>query len=1197
MPKPSSENPSRALGWAWGAVASAWRRGGAAEAGPDYAALVAEEDVTGLAVINAAGGIQWTNAAFLELAGLATKPDAGATLGGLLPAATVPLQQALKQPGQPVTFTPDGRRWLQLQADPLRGLEPAGGQRLRLSPGVQPVARDARSDLLMQIPRALIATDLLGLIEVFNPAAERLFGQRASDLVGRASLASLHQAHELVRRADELTSTYGRPVLSAFESIVMTARESGRSDDREWTCLRGDGSSFPVGYTVTAVRDRAGNTTGYVIVATDISRRLQAEALRRDLDLRLRKIAAHVPGMVFQFELRTDGAMSFPYVSEGVRELFRLSPVELLEDAGAVFEVIHADDRQRVRASIDESALKLERWTCEYRTRFSDGSGGWLQGSAVPELQDDGTVLWSGFVTDITARKAADQALEENRAFLQSIYTSVELGIFVVDVLPDGDFRYFESNRAHERATGFSSDRVKGLRPEDLVPMLSVDTAAAFRANYRRCAGAAAPIEYEECVVGERGFQWFLTRLTPLKDADGRVVRLVGSSLDITARKTIELRLHSISERLQLATQAGGLGIWDYDLDAQKVTGDDRMHALCGLEAGSFDGTRSGFLQFVHPADHARLAQELRAAVVDGKHIETSFRLVRPDGEVCELRTCALSQRPEGGSGGRLVGVCWDITRERRAQAELVRARDEAAAATIAKSAFLANMSHEIRTPLNAVIGMSSLLLSAELAPEQRELAETIRTSGNALLDILNDVLDYSKIESGRLELEAVPFDVRGCVDAALELLAGRAVEKGIELFSWIDPAVPVSVIGDVTRLRQVLVNLLGNAVKFTGKGEVLIEVRAEPAADGTPRLSFAVRDTGIGIPEARRDRLFQGFSQVDPSTTRQYGGSGLGLAICKHLVELMRGRIWYEGIEGQGSVFRFEVEVGQAAIVGPPPAHLTSGVPTLSGRRLLIVDANATGGRLVLQQATTWGMKPKVAASRAEAIDWVAKGEAFDVALVDTTTCGDDFLSVLRRHPTAERLPVVLLTPLGVRVPIGPGIAGGVAKPVKSAQLFALLVETLAGAASPSAPVPAPVPEPLAVRHPLAILLVEDNLVNQRVALLMLRRLGYEADIAGNGREAVVAVERTRYDLVFMDLQMPEMDGMEATRIICARWPAGRRPRIVAMTANASTSDRDECFAAGMDDFLSKPVRSPELARVLAETPALRAPAAATAA
>ncbi len=1183
MLKPPAASPPPVSATTRAAPALAGGGGGAADPRPDFAALVAQEETLGLAVFDAGGLRLWANEAFPSLASLA---------GGQVEAA-------LARPGESVMFTPDGRRWLQLQADPLHGGDAPGCRRLRIAPvpTPAPIPRSDRPDLLTQIPRALIATDLGGVIEVFNPAAERLFGHRAADLVGRASLASLHQGPELIRRAGELTTTYGRPVESAFEAIVMTARESGRPDDREWTCVRADGTALPVGYTVTAVRDPAGVVTGYVVVATDLSQRRQAEALRRDLDLRLRKIAAHVPGMVFQFELRPDGGMSFPYVSEGVREIYRLSPVELLEDAEVIFTVIHPDDHERVRASIQESAVTLERWTCEYRARFRDGTVEWLQGSAVPELQEDGTVRWSGFVTDITARKEAAQALEDNRAFLQSIYTSVELGIFVVDVMPDGEFRYFEANPAHERATGFSSDSVKGLRPEDLRPMLSAETVAAFRANYRRCVEAAAPIEYEECVVGERGFQWFLTRLTPLIASNGRVVRLVGSSLDITARKTIELRLHSISERLQLATQAGGFGIWDYDLDAQQVSGDDRMHALCGLEPGAFDGTRAGFLQLVHPADHARLAQELRAAVVEGRRIETSFRLVRPDGEVCDLRTCALAQPATDGSGGRLVGVCWDITRERRAQAELVRARDEAAAATVAKSAFLANMSHEIRTPLNAVIGMSSLLLGAELAPDQRELAETIRSSGNALLDILNDVLDYSKIESGRLELETVPFELRGCVDAALDLLAGRAAEKGLELYSWVDPSLPVTVLGDVTRLRQVLINLIGNAVKFTGQGEVLIEVRAEPAADGPPRLSFAVRDTGIGIPEARRDRLFRGFSQIDPSTTRQYGGSGLGLAICKHLVEMMRGRIWYEGEEGQGSVFRFEIEVGRASVEGPAPAHLAAGVPTLAGRRLLVVDRNPTGRRLLQQQASVWGLQVEAAASRTEALDRVSQGARFDVALIDTGTCGDDFLPALRCHAAAERLPVILLTPLGGRVPIGPGITGGVAKPVKTAQLFALLVETLAGATSPSAPVPAPTPEPPAVRHPLSILLVEDNLVNQRVALLMLRRLGYDADVAGNGREAVIAVERGRYDLVFMDLQMPEMDGMEATRVLCARWPADQRPRIVAMTANASTSDRDECFAAGMDDFLSKPVRSPELARVLAETPARPSEDAATAA
>jgi PAS domain S-box-containing protein len=777
--------------------------------------------------------------------------------------------------------------------------------------------------------------------------------------------------------------------------------------------------------------------------------------------------------------------------------------------------------------------------------------------------------------------------------------------VFVVDVTNGGDFRFVEINPAYERLIGIAAAEVRGRSPRDLVPLVPAEMAECLRASFRRGIESPGPIEYEEPFVVHGRQLWWLTQLTPLRDSVGNVVRLVGRSLDITERKTIELRFQSLTERLQLATEAAQVGIWDHDLVQNRIFWDNRMHALYGIEPAAFDGSFEGWRSRIHADDVSRLGIEGAEAREGKKPLNTSYRIIRPDGEEREIRACAHVQRDANGCAIRMVGVNWDVTAERRAQSEIVRARDqaerlnhqleealaranrfaqEAGAATVAKSEFLANMSHEIRTPLNAVIGMSGLLLGSDLSKEQREFAETIRSSGDGLLGLLNDILDYSKIESGRLDLEERPFDLRECIESALDVLSGRAAEKGIDLLSAIGPGVPESIAGDETRLRQVLVNLLSNAVKFTSEGEVCLSISLVEQSGKDVRLRFTVRDSGIGIPADRMDRLFKSFSQVDASTTRQYGGSGLGLAICKRIVELMNGRIWVESTGPAGSVFC--VEMSAPAATAKTSRAVSPSV--LAGRRILIVDDSEASGRILGQQAAGWGMMPRIVSSGREALALLAQRQVFDLALIDLEMPdmnGAELVAAIRPTLSAFKLPIAMLTRRGrPRLAEELGIAACVSKPVRAAALFDVFVQIVHG--SPSRPVVAPEGAALGVDHPLTILLAEDNPVNQRVAILMLQRLGYRADLAANGREALEAVQRQRYDLVFMDVQMPDMDGLQAAREIRSSVDEGRRPRIVAMTANASTNDRDNCFAAGMDDFLTKPVRSEDLRTAILATP-----------
>lgn len=684
----------------------------------------------------------------------------------------------------------------------------------------------------------------------------------------------------------------------------------------------------------------------------------------------------------------------------------------------------------------------------------------------------------------------------------------------------------------------------------------------------------------------------------------------------ITADHCRKQKLHQLLEaseaQFRSVSEMAPVGIFTADVNGRSTFLNQTLLNL--LEVKTQAEAEAHWIERIHPEDRDRLLAAWERCQKEHQPLNEPFRLSYPDGRVRWVNARVIPII-EDGKVMNFVGTWEDISQMMQQQQLLEEARKAAEDASRAKSQFLATMSHEIRTPMNAIIGLTGLLLDTPLNPQQQEFLNTIRLSGDALLTIINDILDFSKIESGKLELEAYPFNLRTCVEDVLDLMASRAVERRIELLAHVDPDIPVHVIGDMGRLRQVLVNLIGNSIKFTQSGEVILHLKGQPSHQyeflpNYYEFLFAIQDTGVGITPEGMQRLFKPFSQVDASITRHYGGTGLGLAICQRLVERMNGRIWLESktqntplivggnppshyesipIKETGSVFYFTVRL---LLNANAKGHAMEQESYLKDRSVLIVDDNATNRQILALQTKGWQMKSLIAENGQQALTLLKTQLPPDVAILDLQMPEMDGLTLAKEiHKTYPEIPLILLTSLGnsLGAEQSPLFHALISKPVKQSTLYNVLNDLFSHTPKP---VEAKTNKSSTVSidslkqdlPPLRILVAEDNKVNQMVALRILEKLGYRGDIAANGLEVLDAVQRQPYDVILMDMQMPEMDGVTATREVIDLFQRLNqpRPRIIAMTANAMESDRQLCLDAGMDDYVSKPINLEDLVRAL---------------
>jgi two-component system, sensor histidine kinase and response regulator len=1023
---------------------------------------------------------------------------------------------------------------------------------------------------------AILAVDRELRITGWNPGAERVYGFGAKEALGHSldlfvAPEELHQQQAIYQRVLET----GKP--EGFE------RHEHGKDGRPHIALV---NAFPI-------RDATGNISGVGGIGRDITK-------LKEIELELREAHEYTRGLIdssIDAMVVVDGEMR---IIDGNEQLAKLTEVPKKVLLGSSFHGYFADP------AAAQSAIKktfADGFITNVELVVMAASGKEIPVSFNASLfYRAGRVFGIfGVARDVTRQRAIERTLRQEREYSRSLVQSSPDSLLVCN----SDLVLTDANEQAVVLTGYAREELIGIR----LPSLFTKAASAQELLEKTSQqGRVHEVELQLLTRTAREIPVSLNAAA-FTESDGPGRRIVAVVRDISERERAE------KERSLLASivESSGNAIYSEASDLTMTSWNPAAEKLFGYSAPEAIG-RSAVL--LAPLDcRGDLLRHAHSVRLSGKPENFETRRLRKDGSVIDV---AITQSPILDPSGAVVALsvtAQDISDRRRMEADLAQARDAALEGARLKSEFLANMSHEIRTPLNSVIGMTGLLLDTELNAEQREFAHDVRESGDALLSLINNILDYSKISAGKLVLEEVDFELGGAIEGALELLAEPARSKGLELTSSLDPDVPRYLRGDPGRLRQVLVNLLSNAIKFTERGEVGIGVSKLSENPQESTLRFEVRDSGIGIAKEKLHLLFQAFTQVDASTTRHYGGTGLGLSIARELVQAMHGTIAVSSTPGVGSTFWFTVKVGKQVDPSKPASERFA---SLTGTRILIVDDNANSRQILEHQLAAWGMLPRTASSAQEALAILSaapRAEAFQMALLDVMMPEMDGIELARRikaDPALAKVVVVFASSVGTRSDfsvrlLGLDIGGWLMKPVPESSLYNTLVKALASVSDTAVdsamapreklgaqPPSSAVKFKLSPERKLKVLLAEDNPINQKVATLQLRKLGIEVDTVANGRKAVEASSRQPYDLILMDCQMPEMDGYDATREIRRRESSGRKTVIVAMTAHALPGDREKCLAAGMDSYISKPVTQAVLEATLAELFAAK-PAPAT--
>jgi protein-histidine pros-kinase len=834
-----------------------------------------------------------------------------------------------------------------------------------------------------------------------------------------------------------------------------------------------------------------------------------------------------------------------------------------IESGQQLVALTHPADRERVAALWGEHAIPVDEFEIEFRVVRGDGDVRWIKAVGRLERDERGAPLRQvGLSWDITDQKRADIALRESEAQLRGALEAARMVSWEWDLV-NGERRSIGDDLAVLGESPVTIHTAKTrVHPDDLARHLAdidhaISTGDSYQSEFR-------------VIWPDGSVHWLLSQGTPARDADGKVVRLSGLVWDITARKDAEEALVESRRLQELAIEGAGLNIWEIDLRSGIRHGGPRDIDFYGFSPR----THEDFARLVDADDALRLDAAMQRAMHDAGHYEVEYSVRAADGSRRWFSALGQLVRDREGRPDKLVGVTYDITARREQDQAMATALATAEQASRAKSSFLAATSHELRTPMNAVLGMTRLLVDTDLDARQREIVETIRSSGDLLLRLINDVLDFSRIEAGEMPIDATDFDTLACIESSIEIVAQQAESKGLDLFLDVAPEACRRVRGDPTRLRQILVNVLVNAIKFTDRGEVRLTVLARCDDAGGVEFQFQISDTGIGMSDELIEQVFLPFRQGDGSMTRRHGGTGLGLAICRRLAELMHGEISAVSLPGKGS--RFDIRV--------PFADLGSALPAISNVQVMVASPHRTSRDAAVTQLRRFGvsvMSCNGSDPLPEAILVEQQLLLLDDRLFsDYPELVDEILARHQRDPAIARI-VSLREITRRQLPDWVRDLGTVIRPIRPSVLLGLLRDFSERPAERAEHAPAPLAK-LAERHPLTILVAEDNLINQMLVQMMLEALGYSCEIANHGREVLTAIEHKHYDLILMDVEMPEMDGIEASRAVRARIGTQDVPQIVAVTAHVLTGSRERFLAAGMNDFVAKPIIIDELRAAL---------------